>query len=1188
MQQRLTNLVSVPALMVWVLLALVLLPSTVAAQDLCRDGKLVLDSNTSSIRNLGSCVSYLEDPGQSMTFREVLALEPGAFTRHEGGVLNFGYTESAYWTRMDLEPRAGAARTDWILELALPLVDQVNLFLVRDGELVDQRQAGYQDNWQERDLAVPNPTFRLKLAPDTVNTVYLRITNTNTFRLPISLWHPDSYIEKVSVDEAVRGVLLGAVLAILAYNLFVAVSVRERSNVYYVLYLVSATIFIFTEQVHGVQLLDSRPVLFNKEYLHFQIVLTWFWGLLMARSLLETRERSRDLDQIVRLCLYSVGATFVLCFFLPYHVAMEWIVLGSILLSIILIVVSYLSWRYYNPAARSYFFAWTLALIGFGIYALTVMGYLPLNTFTSYSPQFGLTAQIILFSFALADRIKQVQGEALGWSERALANLRRYQSLFDNAVEGVFQMSPDRRFVTANPAMARMLGYNSSRELLRRNPDVLETCIADDRLRRLVVEQLEARGTVKGIEARYLTRDGEERWATISLHTAYDTDGEPTHLEGTCIDVTESRQRQRIEREREQERLEKELARNSAEAKSQFLANMSHEIRTPLAAIIGYGETLLDPDLTETEKKSSAETVVRSGRHLLDLVNDILDHSKIDANKLDVDVIPVNLPELLDEIRAFFTPRAREKGLDFSIICEYPLPEQIRTDPTRFRQIIINLCGNALKFTEKGSISLSIRCDRETGMLMARVVDTGIGMKQEQLRRLFDPFAQGSAAISRQYGGTGLGLSISRRLAELLGGNITVASTYGEGSEFELSIRTGPLDQVHFLRDASELSQRRRAIPMVAAPRLTGRILCAEDNEVNRRLVSLLVSRTGADLVHVVNGAEALELAIREPFDLILMDIQMPVMNGRDATAALREAGVNTPVIALTANVMAEDIADYRRAGCNEHLAKPIDKQRFYEVLARYLVVRQDAVPDRRGSYQGRVLVAEDNEENRQLVERMLRRLGLEVIAVSGGDQAVRTALSDTVHLVLMDRHMPGLDGVAATRLLRQAGFRHPIIAFTAGDQQETDALLEAGCDGVLNKPIDQSRLETILGRYMANPVREAQKPDEDREIAALVSRFLEGLAQRKRVMDDALANRQSDALRTEAHQIKGTAGAMGYPAMTRQAGILEAMLKEPGEPDWSRIGSELEVLDDMIDRARAAAATQPCVSDNSNNRKMP
>jgi len=1188
LQQRLTNLLSAPALVALVLLSLVWLPSAALAADFCRDGKLILERNTSSIRNLGSCVSYLEDPGQSLTYRDVRALEPGAFTRHEGGVLNFGYTESAYWTRMDLELRPGVDQTEWILELALPLVDQVNLFLVRDGELVDQRRAGYQDNWQERDLAVPNPTFRLTLVPDTVSTVYMRITNTNTFRLPISLWHPDSYIEKVSVDEAVRGVLLGAVLAILAYNLFVAVSVRERSNVYYVLYLVSATIFIFTEQVHGVQLLDSRPALFNKEYLHFQIVLTWFWGLLMARSLLETRERSRDLDQVVRLCLYSVGVTFLLCFFLPYHVAMEWIVLGSILLSLIMIVVSYLSWRYYNPAARSYFFAWTLALVGFGIYAMTVMGYLPLNTFTTYSPQFGLTAQIILFSFALADRIKQVQGEALGWSQRALANLRRYQSLFDNAVEGVFQMSLERQFVTANPAMARMLGYNSSRELLRRNPDVLETCIVDDRLRRLVIEQLEARGTVKGIEARYLTRDGEERWATISLHTAYDAEGEPAHLEGTCIDVTESRQRQRIEREREQERLEKELARNSAEAKSQFLANMSHEIRTPLAAIIGYGETLLDPDLTETDKKSSAETVVRSGRHLLDLVNDILDHSKIDANKLDVDVIPVNLPELLDEIRAFFAPRAREKGLDFSIICEYPLPEQIRTDPTRFRQIIINLCGNALKFTEKGSISLNIRCDRDAGMLVSRVVDTGIGMKPEQLRRLFDPFAQGSSAISRQYGGTGLGLSISRRLAELLGGGITVTSTYGEGSEFELAIRTGPLDQVHFLRDASELSQRRRAIPMVAAPRLSGRILCAEDNEVNRRLVSLLVSRTGAELVHVINGAEALELAIREPFDLILMDIQMPVMNGRDATAALREAGVNTPVIALTANVMTEDIADYRRAGCNEHLAKPIDKQRFYEMLARYLVVRQDARRESSHGYLGRVLVAEDNQDNRQLVERMLRRLGLEVIAVSAGDQAVRTALRDTVHLVLMDRHMPGLDGVEATRLLRQAGFRRPIMAFTAGDQEETDALLAAGCDGVLNKPIDQSRLEALLSRYLARAGVDTPESAEDREIVALVVRFLDGLAQRKQAMADALAEHQVSVLRTEVHQIKGTAGAMGYPAMTRQAGILEDLLKGDGAPDWDRVRSELAKLDEMIDRARAAATASPCASENSNNRKMP
>ncbi len=1130
----------------------------------CKDGVLEVAPQTSSIQELGGCIAYLEDASRALTLSDVMALPDEAFTRHDGGILNFGYTESAYWTRIDLKPTGAEGTSDWILELALPLVDQVAEYLVRDGDVVNRANAGYNDTWSERDLSVPNPTFRLSLPAGEVTRIYLRVQTTNTFRLPITLWHPDAYIAKVSVDEVVRGLLLGAILSILAYNLFVAVSVRERSNIYYVLYLVSAVIFIATEQVHGTQLFDERPALLDKDYLHLQIVMTWFWGLLMARALLETREHSADLDQIIRLCLYAVGVTFVLCFFLPYHIAMQWIVLGTVLLSLIMIAVSYLAWRYYNPAARSYFFAWTLALVGFGVYALTVTGYLPLNAFTMYSPQIGLTAQIIVFSFSLADRIKRVQGEALGWSQRALSNLGRYQSLFDNAVEGIFQMSVDRRFLAANPAMAGMLGYPSSEALLRDDPDVLDTCFPDERVRRLVVDQLQTRGTVKGIEARYETRQGEPRWASLSLHAVYDDDGAPTHLEGTFIDATESHQRQRIEREREQERLEKELARNSAEAKSQFLANMSHEIRTPLAAIIGYGETLLDTDLTETEKRSSAETVVRSGRHLLDLVNDILDHSKIDANRLEVDVVPVNLPELLDEVRAFFLPRAQEKGLDFRIVCDFPLPEQILTDPTRLRQIIINLCGNALKFTDKGAITLTVRCDTAAERLMAKVVDTGIGMKPEQMARLFDPFAQGSAAISRQYGGTGLGLSISRRLAELLGGDIRVSSTWGEGSEFELSIRTGALDGVHFLRDASELQQRRRVMPMVLAPALTGRILCAEDNDVNRRLVSLLVSRTGAELVHVNNGAEALERATRELFDLILMDIQMPVMNGRDATAALREAGINTPVIALTANVMTEDIADYRLAGCNDHLAKPIDKRRFYEVLSRYLVAAPLDTNRAVAYYAGRVLLAEDNDDNRALVERLLTGHGLEVVTVGRGDDAVRTALADTVHLVLMDQHMPGLNGEAATRLLRQAGFRRPIVAFSAGDR--TDGLTEAGCDDVLAKPVDADALNRLLARYLA-PAGSPPEDSVDDGLNDLIARFLDGLPGRRQAMKAALGQGDAAALRSEAHQIKGTAGAMGYPAMTRQAGALEAELKVE-TPNWDRVRSEWHALDEMMARA--------------------
>lgn len=1133
---------------------------------------MVISASVSSY-DLASCVWYLEDPDQTLTLDDIRDEGRYPFTRHQGGMLNFGYTDSAYWARFDLQTESAQTGSDWILELTLPLVDNVELYVLQDGKLIDRRGTGYEDNWENRDLAVPNPAFKLTLPPGRETRIYLRVNTLNTFRLPLTLWDPDRYLEKVSVDEAVRGILLGSILAILAYNLFVAVSVRERSNVYYVFYLVSATVLIATEQVHGIQLFEERPAFLHKEYLHYQILMSWFWGLLMARSLLETREKSADLDQIIRLCLYSVVLTFVLSLFIPYHIAMEWIVIGSIMLCLIMIVVSYLAWTYYNPAARAYFFAWTAALCGFGLYALTIIGYVPLNVFTTYSPQIGLAGQIILFSFALADRIKQVQGEALGWSERALANLRRYQSLFDNAVEGVFQMSLSRRFITANPAMAELLGYNSGREMIERRLDVLDTCFADERMRRWVVAQLEHRGTLKGIEARYYNQNNDERWATISLHTVYDGDGAPLHLEGTCIDATERHQRQQIEKEREHERMEKDLARNSAEAKSQFLANMSHEIRTPLAAIIGYGETLLDRDLSSDEKRSSAETVVRSGRHLLELVNDILDHSKIDANKLDVDVVSVNLPELLDEIRAFFVPRAREKGLDFSIVCEYPVPEKILTDPTRFRQIIINLCGNALKFTERGSISVMIRCDRNAEKLLARVVDTGIGMKPEQLNRLFDPFAQGSAAIARQYGGTGLGLSISRRLVELLGGTIQVSSTYGEGSEFEIDIATGSLAGVHFLRDASELTQRRRQLPMVVAPRLRGRILCVEDNDVNRKLVSLLVTRTGAELSHVPNGAEALEIARHERFDLILMDIQMPVMNGRDATAALREAGVNTPVIALTANVMAEDIDDYRAAGCTEHLAKPIDKRRFYEVLARHLMVDTTASPNDERQYSGTVLVAEDNDDNRRLVERMLGRFGLNVVSATDGEDAVKKALSETIHLVLMDRHMPTMDGVAATRILRQTGFRRPVIAFTAGDQQEIEALTEAGCDGVLTKPIDQGRLAALLDRTLtARSDEPVSDPDTD-GIQRLVRQFLDGLSGRLQRMTTALEQDDYLQLCSEAHQIKGTAGAMGYPRMTEQAGELEGCLKTE-VLNRTEIEGHMAQLSEQIEQALTAKAT--------------
>lgn len=1130
-----------------------LAPSTGFGASGCHDEHIVVTDSTEHIP-LASCLWYREDPSHKQTLSDVRNDDDGldGFTEHHQGLLNFGYTESAYWVRFDLRYVGEHAERDYILELELPLADEADLYLIEDGRVVGERQFRYAQGWEQRDLNLPNPNFRLELQQNQTVTAYLRVYTQNTFRLPLHLWAPAAYAEEIAISEFFHGAFLGAMLAIFVYNLFVTLVVREKGYLFYMLYLVFGTLFILTEQVHGQQIFGHQVFLLDKGFLHYWIIVAWLWALLMARDLLETKANAPGLDQLLSLAVRGTIATLVLSLFIRYHVSMQWTVIGSVILVLLMLFTSYRALRIGIPSARNYLAGWSMVLLSVGIYALTVMGYLPVNTITAHMPQLGFASQVVLLSFAMARRIKVVQEQALRWNETAVANLQRYRSLFDNAIEGIFQMSLGSRFIEANPALAHMLGYRSARELLRHSPNVLEACFADPAVRARVREALSSSGQVKGFEAAYVDHLGRERWASVSLRAVYQADGTATHLEGTFVDMTERKEREKVERERENERLEKEVARNSAASKSQFLANMSHEIRTPLAAIIGYGETLLEPDLDDEQKRNSAETVVRSGRHLLDLINDILDHSKIDANKLDVEILTVNLPELIEEVRAFFAPRAREKGLEFRIIYDFPLPELIRTDPTRLRQILINLCANALKFTERGHIHVRIRCDRPRQQLVATVVDTGIGMKREQLDRLFDPFAQGSSDIARQYGGTGLGLSISKRLCELLGGSIRVRSQYGEGSEFEAVVDTGSLEGVRLIHGAPEMTGRRQRLQSVATPQLKGRILYAEDNEVNRKLVSLLVQRTGAEIVHVTNGAEALELGLQGGFDVILMDIQMPVMNGRDATRALREAGINTPVIALTANVMAEDVQDYRDAGCNDFLAKPIDKMHFYETLSRYLRPLQGEIqvtpddPSEAGpKYHGAVLVAEANPEALRVIEAQLRGVGLDVVVADTGPRAVQLAMAKTVGMVFLGHELPEMSAVDVMRLLRQTGFRRPIIAYLPQDTGQVEPLAEAGFDEILLEPVAAS-IGPALARHLTPAPEDhlVQEGPEDPAMKALQGQFMAGLPARLESMAQARQQGNWEQLQMHAHQLKGSAGAMGYPLITERAGELEAALR--------------------------------------------
>ncbi|MGH7526594.1 MAG: response regulator, partial [Gemmatimonadales bacterium] len=653
-------------------------------------------------------------------------------------------------------------------------------------------------------------------------------------------------------------------------------------------------------------------------------------------------------------------------------------------------------------------------------------------------------------------------GSAAGASDILL------QAVIESTTDPIYVKDLSGRYMAINRAAARALNRTpeeivgqDDRALFPR--ELAEQFVADDRALMQSGDVRTEEGSFgAGSDARtYLTTRGPCR----------DHDGKVIGLIGVAKEITD---RKRIDAEL---RSAKEAAETANRAKSSFLANMSHEIRTPMNGVMGFVDLTLDTSLT-AEQRDYLEVAKSSADSLLSVINDILDFSKIEAGKLDLDPVPFQLAEALADTMTALGLRAHKKGLELTLHIDPEVPLSLVGDLGRLRQVIVNLVGNAIKFTEAGEVVLAIDLESSADgevVLHFGVSDTGIGVPVEKQPLIFEAFAQADTSITREYGGTGLGLAIASRLVALMGGRISVESEAGHGSVFHFTAPFRLHAEPMAVKTPAELRDV-RDLP----------VLVVDDNATNRRVLEQMLINWQMAPTTVLDGWSALA-AIEEahqagrPFRLALIDCQMPKMDGFELAEQIRRrphlAGVM--IMMLSSVDQRESTARCQELGISVYVTKPVTRLRLWEAIRSGLgtapLAGRAAGPHPGAAAAGgakpvRVLVAEDNPVNQTLVLRLLQRWGYSVVAVSNGRQAVDACAAGGFDLILMDVQMPVLDGLAATAELRSrerlAGHRIPIVAITAHALKgHRERCLQAGMDDFISKPVDERELRTILQR---------------------------------------------------------------------------------------------------------------------------
>lgn len=723
----------------------------------------------------------------------------------------------------------------------------------------------------------------------------------------------------------------------------------------------------------------------------------------------------------------------------------------------------------------------------------------------------------------------------------------RVRSALDTLAEGLLVLDRKGRIVLCNQSLAQTLGEDAEQLIGRAasklpwiGADFITSSSREDSKSTTVAgfpwcQVLDRHVSTATATMRLRDAAGRERICQVNCAPVF---GNSSQIRGVVcsfedVTVLES---QKVE-----------LAQASR-AKSEFLANMSHEIRTPMNAILGFTEVLRRGMYDSPEQRGEyLDTIHASGKHLLHLINDILDLSKVESGRMELELVPCCLHEIMLDVVNVLRVKAEEKQLTLTTSTPGGLPEVITSDPGRLRQVVTNLIGNAIKFTDRGGVQLVARFEPGNAPLIALdIIDTGVGIPEKSLQKIFEPFTQADASVTRKFGGTGLGLTISKRFIEALGGTVSVTSTVNVGTTFTVTIPTGALDPSTRIIDISEVQARKRQgtrsskRPHYQFP--AARILLVDDGEANRQLIQLVLQREGFLVDLATNGVEAIEQATHKSYDVIFMDMQMPVLDGYAATSQLRAAGHREPIVALTANAMKGDEEKCRAAGCSGFLSKPVDLDELLNTLADLFgagelsAEQTSAVMSPTDSA---VSSSTTFDESQIAAATAAHSQSHEIDASASPTERLDAVLEMVADALAEDRREPLATTESTGNALATGG---PLFEQPAANESQYQP-----CP----TPEPQSAVYSSL-------------PMDDAEFREIVSGFIDKLRREVDALNDACERADRQEIIRRAHWLKGAAGTMGFRDFTAPSTTILECVREGRS---NELGPALDKINSLVTR---------------------